>query len=84
MVAFAASLKLLLTAVVAAAWVRAQTFGQVTFANKHRYYFDNDGNAIDSVNGKVDFVNGVYFWIASPTGESLCGTIVRLEGSMCS
>ena len=43
----------------------------VTFTNKHRYYFDTDGNAIDSVNGKVDWVKDQYIWIAEPSSSML-------------
>jgi hypothetical protein len=40
----------------------------VTFRNKHRFYFDVEGNAIDSVNGKIDWIDNQYFWIATPQG----------------
>ncbi|KAL1859652.1 hypothetical protein Daus18300_009517 [Diaporthe australafricana] len=46
----------------------AQTsYFDMTFSNKHRYYFDNDGNAIDSVNGKISWIDDQYFRIASPS-----------------
>lgn len=49
----------------------AVTFAEsVTFANNHRYVFDVNGNAIDSVNGKVQFVKDQYVWIAEPTIDS--------------
>lgn len=39
---------------------------KVTYTNKHYYYFDVDGNAIDSTNGKVEWVKDQYFWIGEP------------------
>jgi len=39
---------------------------EVTYTNKHYYYFDIDGNAIESTNGKVQWVKDQYFWISEP------------------
>lgn len=53
---------------LATIWSVTVTAAQVTFRNKHYYYFDVDGNAIDSTNGKVEWVRDQYFWI----GEADC------------
>ncbi|KAJ5032416.1 uncharacterized protein L3040_009021 [Drepanopeziza brunnea f. sp. 'multigermtubi'] len=56
--------------IVLACWASTAVAGQVTFRNSHKYYFDVDGNAIDSVNGKVEWIQGQYLWIGEP---SSCG-----------
>lgn len=43
----------------------------VSFVNKHNYYFDVDGNVVNSVNGKVDWVDEQYFWVVNASRESL-------------
>ncbi|KAG4435056.1 hypothetical protein IFR05_009462 [Cadophora sp. M221] len=50
---------------------------KVTFTNKHYFYFDVDGNAIDSTNGKVEWVRDQYFWIGEPDscGAAICDKI---------
>lgn len=45
-----------------------ETNGQshnVSFVNKHNYYFDVNGNVVNSVNGKVDWIDEQYFWIVN-------------------
>ncbi|KAK4056108.1 hypothetical protein OIO90_002839 [Microbotryomycetes sp. JL221] len=49
---------------------------QVTLDGQQKYFFDTDGNAIDSTSGKVDYINGVYSWIgviSGTCGRSYCG-----------
>ena len=43
---------------------------EVTYTNKHYYYFDIDGNAIDSTNGKVEWIKDQYFWVSEPDCKS--------------
>jgi hypothetical protein len=56
--------------VLHACLVVSQITVDVTFRNKAKYYFDVDGNAIHSTNGKIDWINGTYFWIAQQFGTS--------------
>ncbi|KAI9053403.1 hypothetical protein LZ554_002361 [Drepanopeziza brunnea f. sp. 'monogermtubi'] len=49
--------------IVLACWASIALAGQVTFRNSAKYYFDVDGNAIDSVNGKVEWIKDQYIWI---------------------
>lgn len=52
--------------VLAALCISAVSAVEVTYRNKHYYYFDVDGSAIDSTNGKVEWVKDQYFWIGEP------------------
>ena len=53
-------------ATISTALLRTVSAVEVTYTNKHYYYFDIDGNAIDSTNGKVQWVKDQYFWISEP------------------
>jgi len=54
---------------LAALYTSTTLAAHVTFTNKHRYYFDVNGNAIDTYNGKVQWINNQYFWIGEPKCE---------------
>ncbi|PVH81295.1 glycoside hydrolase family 43 protein [Cadophora sp. DSE1049] len=67
----------LVLAFAIALWTSAALAVKVTYTNKHYYHFDVDGNAIDSTNGKVEWVKDQYFWIAEPDscGADVCDKI---------
>lgn len=40
------------------------------YNNRDNYYFDIDGNAITSTNGKVQWIKDQYLWVAEPMCRS--------------
>jgi hypothetical protein len=56
-----------------------------TFSNSNQFQFDTDGNAIDSTNGKIDFLNGSYIWYGNSfsCGNGFCGTAGGCSAAFC-
>lgn len=41
----------------------------VQFPNDDRYFFDVNGDAINTLNGKVEWIGNQYLWYGTRTGE---------------